>query len=85
MKLIAGIPAHKHFFFFHKKPFCFAKAFTEKMLRRKPVLKEKNNSSFGKAFLLKKRFVVNAADQGLRIREVGIGIGGDGRISGGYD
>ncbi|MDI6885324.1 MAG: hypothetical protein QMD22_03070 [archaeon] len=41
--------------------------------------------SFGKAFLLKKRFVVNAAEQGLRIKEVGISIWGDGRISGGFD
>jgi hypothetical protein len=32
--------AQQHFFFL-QKPFCFAKAFTEKMLRRKPVLKEK--------------------------------------------
>ena len=45
-------------FLFHKKAFCFAKAFTEKMLRRKPVLKEKQISSFGKAFLSKKRFLV---------------------------
>ena len=70
MKIIAGIPAHKHFFFLEK---------------RKPVLKEKNNSSFGKAFLLKKRFVVNAAEQGLRVKEVGIGIWGDGKISSGFD
>jgi len=34
---------------------------------------------------MKWEMVANAADQGLRIREVGIGIGGDGRISGGYD
>jgi len=71
------------------------------MLRRKPVLKEKNNSSFGKAFLLKKRFmdtirtkidgdavkwemVMEAVEQGLRIKEVGIEISGE-RISGGFD
>lgn len=34
---------------------------------------------------VKWEMVVNAADQGLRIKEVGIGIWSDGRISGGYD
>jgi len=35
-----------------------AKAFTENSLRRKPVLKEKINSFFGKAFFSKERFVL---------------------------
>jgi len=34
-----------------------AKAFTENLLRRKPVLKE-NTSFFGKAFFPKERFVL---------------------------
>jgi len=34
---------------------------------------------------VKWEMVVNAADQGIRVKEVGIGVWSDGRISGGYD
>jgi hypothetical protein len=34
---------------------------------------------------VKSEMVMDAVERGLRIREVGIGIWGDGRISGGFD
>ena len=34
---------------------------------------------------VKWEMVVNAADQGIRIKEVGISIWSEGKISGGYD
>ncbi|MDI6886803.1 MAG: hypothetical protein QMD22_10800 [archaeon] len=34
---------------------------------------------------VKSEMVVEAVEQGIRIREVGIGIWGDGKISGGFD
>jgi len=53
--VIGGIILQKHFFFL-QKTLLQAKAFMENSLRRKPVLKEKNNCFFGRAFFSKERF-----------------------------
>ena len=39
----------------------------------------------GDSDAVKSGMVIDAVERGIRIKEVGIGIWGDGKISGGYD